>query len=668
MLLNSCVLIAAGIFLVSLVIAFRNRHAVSRRITILLAGICLASFFLFFPCYWITSQAYLEKEQLSYPPMLRSIAYTLYYSLKSIGGGQEINVMEELVLSAAPSLIRFLYFTLNYGFFVAAPLLTSSLIISLIGDIADQFRCRVYRGRKYHVFSELNSNTLRLAQKIRSKYPKEMLVFCSTKDASKEHLSQVKSMGAAALYAPCTEAKLRFRKKHIQFYLVSSSEDINLHHAEELIRNYRDKTEGTCVINAFAESGTGIQMVENMDSGNIGVRFVDATALLCCNLLLQHPLHCLPEGADTVSVVIVGCDKMGMRMLKTIVWCGVAEGYRLKIRVYDKNAAFLQKKLSAQCPELTENCDLAFMSVDAQTSDLEASILDPKTGSSDATYIVMATGDDELNISVADRLSRLFRHHNNYARMPRILVRIRNSTKSDIYKERENPYMKQRRIYPFGGVDDIFSDGMLHHSYLENLAFAVDLCYSGLLPKKDPTTMSTEELKAYFASDAVQSSRNRFLQSEYSRRSSMAAALHILVKLHSCGILPILQNIPSPETAQAFRNKLSEDPELLHTLARNEHQRWNQFMRSEGYVRATWDDLLHFYPVLEKKNNQDALSKRHLCLVDWEQLDDINQRYLLLNPPVKKNFKKSDYDLILGIPDILLLATRMQDFSPDDLA
>lgn len=667
MFLNICVLIATGIFLVSLVIAFRNRHAISRRIAILLTGICFASFFLFFPCYWIMSQAHLVNEQLSYPPLLRSLAYTLYYSLKSIGGGQEIDVMEELVFSSSPSLIRSLYFALNYGFFVAAPLLTSSLIVSLIGDIADQLRCRIYCGRKYHVFSELNSNTLRLAQKIKASYPKEMLVFCSTKDAAKEQLSKVKSIGALALYAPCTEAKLRFRKKHIQFYLVSSNEDINLRHTEELIRKYRDKTDGTYVINAFAESGTGIQMVENMDRGNIGVRFVDATALLCSNLLLQHPLYCIPEGSDTISVVLVGCDRMGMRMLKTISWCGVMEGHQLKIRVYDKNASFLQKKLSAQCPELIENCDLVFVTVDAQTSDLEASILDPHTGSADATYIIMAMGDDELNISVADRLSRLFRHQNSYAWMPQILVRIRNSTKSDIYKEQENPYMKQRRIFPFGGTDDVFSDGMLHHSYLENLAFAVDLCYSGLLPEKDPSSMSTKELQAYFVSDVVRSSRNRFLQSEYNRRSSMAAALHILAKLYSCGILSAAQTIPTPETARSFRNALSECPELLDALARNEHLRWNQFMRSEGYAQATWDDLLHFFPVLEKKNNQDALSKRHLCLVDWEQLDDINQRYLHLDPPVKKNFKKSDYDLILGIPDILLLAEGMKDFTPEDL-
>lgn len=666
MLVNICVLVAFGIFFVALLKAFRHRHTVSSRITILLAGICFSSCFLFFPCYWELSHVALQAEGLSYPPGFRAVAYTLYYSLKAISGGQEIDVVETMVLSSAPWVVRWIYFALNYVFLVAAPLLTSSLVISLIGDLADQFRCWVYTRRKYHVFSELNHHTLALAERIREKYPKEMLVFCNTKQAEKEQLACVRTMGAVALYASCAAAKLRFRNKQIQFYLVCSDEDMNLRQAEELICKYRDKPQGNYIINAFAESGSGIQMVENMERGNVGVRFLDATALLCSNLLLKYPLHRLPQGCDTISVMIVGCDKMGMRMLKTISWCGVMDGCRLKIRVYDKDAAFLREKLAAQCPELMENCDVSFVAVDARTTDLQKRVFDSREGSPDATYIVMAMGDDELNMEVAERLSRLFRHHNRYDRMPWILTRIRNSTKSAVYREQENPYLRKRRICPFGGVEDIFAEGILHHTYLDNLAFAVDLSYNRLLPEQDPLGMTDRELRTYFSCEPVRSARSRFLQSEYNRRSSTAAALHILVKLRGCGVLPGAQNIPTADTIRSFRMLLAENPDLLNALARNEHQRWNRFMRSEGYVRATWEDLLSFYPVLEKKNNQDILSKRHLCLVEWEELDALNELYLSLDPPVKKNFKQNDFNLIRDIPGILGLANRMEALLPED--
>ena len=390
---------------------------------------------MFLPVYWELSQEFDFS-------LIRTAAYALHDGLKAISGGQEIADIEKLNLETAPSLIRTIYFVLNYVWLVAAPLLTSSLIISLIGDLADRFLCRCYRGGRYHVFSELNDNTLRIAKKIREKHPKEMLVFCDAKNASKEQVTKAKTMGALALHASCKTARLPWRKKNIQFYLVSSNEDVNLCDAEALICRYRNKTEGAYVINAFAESGTGIQVIENMDRGNIGVRFVDVTALNCSDLLLQHPLHDLPEGRKTVSALIVGCGRTGMRMLKTLTWCAAAEGYHLKIRVYDQEAEFLQKKLSAECPELLSNCDVAFVTADARTAELEAAILDPDQGSADATFVLLAMADDELNIDVAQRLSRLFRHQNRYVWMPQILMRIRNAAKLSIYKEQENPYLK----------------------------------------------------------------------------------------------------------------------------------------------------------------------------------------------------------------------------------
>lgn len=627
-------------------------------------GICISSFFLFLPRYWQTSTA----GNSAYPyPSLRSLAYTLYYSLKAVSGGQEIDVLETIEPGSLSPLFQLVYFVLNYGYFLAAPLLTSGLILSMIGDLADQFRCRIGRGRKYYVFSELNGNTMNLAEKIRAKQPKGMLVFCGTKNADKDLLSRAKTMGAAVLYAPCVGAKLSSGWKSLQFYLLSADEDVNLRCAEDLIRKYKNKSNRPLVINAFAESGTGIQMVESMDKENIGVRFIDGTALLCSELLLRHPLNRLPADRKTISLVIIGCDKLGMRMLKTAAWCGQAEGLALKLRVYDRNAETLKKRLQAQCPELMDHCDLDFVTVDARTAELETAVIDPGKGSPEATCIVMAMGDDELNIAVAERMFRLFRHHNRYGWNPLILARIRNANKSEVYKEQENPYLKARNISPFGGVEEVFADSTLFHSYLENLSFAVELCYCGLLPEKDPATMTVRELREYWRSDAVRVARSQFLQSEYNRRSSMAAALHIPVKLRSVGLMPEEETIPSPETACRFCNALKQDPGLLEKLARNEHARWNQFMRSEGYVRADWEDLQCFYPALEKKNNQDALGKRHLCLVDWEQLGEVNRQYLTLEPPVRKDFKKSDYEIVRRIPDIILLAKRMEETEPEDL-
>jgi hypothetical protein len=180
--------------------------------------------------------------------------------------------------------------------------------------------------------------------------------------------------------------------------------------------------------------------------------------------------------------------------------------------------------------------------------------------------------------------------------------------------------------------------------------------------------MTEQQLREYFAQEPVRKKRSQFLQSEYARRSSMAAALHIPVKLYSCGILTADQRIPTVDNARQFQELMKKDPQLLEKLAQIEHLRWNSFMRSEGFVQATWEDLMCFYPKLEKKDNKDVLGKRHLCLTKWDELDELYRKYLSLDPPEKNNFKDSDFAIVKGIPCMLLLAKRMEEVTPEELS
>ena len=660
MLTRICILTALGIALAAIGVSCQNRHVFRKRITIILAGILFSSLFLFFP-------SYLKDSCCKTYPILRAAAHTLCNALKALSGSQDMGVIGKFELeSDAHWGYTMIYYVLNYIYLVAAPLLTSGLIISFVGDLTDRLRCRFLLGRKCLVFSELNSVSLSLAESHQEKYPRDRLIFCNTKGADENLIPQARALGAVLLYASCTEAKLPLWRKTLLFYLISQNEDENLCCATALILKYKDKNTGTVVINAFAESGTGIETIESMDKGGVGVRFVDVTTLLCSHLLIQHPLNRLPVQQNTISLAIIGCGKTGMRMLKTAVWCGQTEGHKLKIRVYDKEADLLDKKLQAQCPQLKQHCDIAFVVADARAIDLEDQLLKADKGSPDATSIVLATGDDELNISAAERIFRRYRHQNNYGWTPQILVRIRDERKADLYHNLDAPYLEQRRIYSFGSLKDVFREGTLYHSHLENLAFAVHLCYSDLLPDADLTTKRKREQKAYFASDKIKNARSKFLQSDYFRRSSMAAALHIPVKLRSCGILNEDQNIPDAGSAERFRTLLAENPEKLGELSEGEHLRWNQFMRSEGYVRAEWVDLQCFYPTLKKSDNKDYLSKRHLCLTEWDQLDGLYKQYLTLGPENPKNFEENDRKLVSKIPEIILLAECMADIDPDD--
>ena len=663
------VLLVLVLMVIFVAVAYTKRHEVSKSMTILLFGICCSSTVLFCP-YFSSELSSLDGQGIS---VARTLALSIRSGLKAVSGSQDIDPVEDFIFSPSedlslldPSGMEKLYLGLHYLFVVAGPLLTSGLIISLFGDIADRFRYFLSFSKKCHIFSALNETSVNLAKKIHEISPKDMIVFCDTADRNEWLFAEAKRTHAVFLYTSCNALRLPMWKKSLDFYLISPDEDKNLRLAEELISSHRTQSRMQIVINAFAESRTGIQVVESMDKGRIGMRFIDATSLMCSHLLLQEPLYNIAVGAKDISLMIVGCGKTGMRMLKTAIWCGQSEKRGLKLRVYDKKAAALEKELRTQCPELCDSYDISFVECDTGTADFENAVLDSQLGSADATYIFVSTGEDEQNIDTAERLFSLFRRHNRYGATPKILVRVRSAMKMDVYSGRENSYLQTRNIRFFSDLSEIFSHSMPFHSQLERLAFAVELCYNELLPETYPMDMSQKELKEFFSDEKVVECRNGFMHSEYRRRSSMAAALHIPTKLYDCGIIAVGENFLSYDVALRFRKALEDDYSLAEKLAYTEHSRWNAYMRSEGYRHASWEDLLCFYPQLETKNNQDQLSRTHLCITDWNELDELNKKYMALEPrPQKKDFKKSDRNIVQSIPMIIMLARTLEETGLD---
>lgn len=640
--------------------AIYSRHRVRRAAFLLVLGLFFSGAVLFFPYYYF--------HDADMGSLIRALSYSVRAGFKTISGGLDTSLIDDVIGSVQPfasPLCRAIYKALLYIYIGLGPVLTSGLLISFISDFAERFSYLVSFKRKYHVFSQLNEESLNIARRVREKNPKDGIIFCEGNGVNEALALEAKDIYAIILRASCDGLRVHFWKRNLEFYLVSEDNDRNIRLAEELICIYRNSKKKIVVINAFAESGTAIRVVEKMNKGRIGMRFIDRTALICSQLLLQEPLYDIPEDKKLASLMIAGCGKTGLQMLKTAAWCGASAKHGLKIRVYDKDAEHIEKSLKAQCPELTDNCDLAFVSCDVDSDAFEKLVFDEKQGSPDATCVFIATGDDERNIDLAERLYRMFRCHNEYGETPKILSRVRSSVKSDIYVAENNKYLEERNIRLFGSLNSVFNHSSLFHSQLERLSFAVELCYNGLLPANNPYDMSLKELENYLSQENVVKCRNNFMHSEYMRRSSMAAALHIPEKLHGCGIIDRRQPFLDNQVADKFEKLLAGNENLLESLAYLEHSRWLAYMRSDGYCRADWDEFMQFYPKLENKKTQDELSKRHLCMVDWSQLDELNEKYNSLNPPKKRDFKDSDRCIVSNIPTIIRLTNLLEETDLD---
>jgi len=618
------------ILTISVIFAIKNRNNTSKWISCVLLGIFFSTFFMVLPTQWIKE----GKEVFSKP--LYTALSALFYSFKVLGGRQDIIQIESIDLSGV---LKSIYIGINYISFALAPILASSLLLSFIGDTGDKIRFAFKHSKKCCIFSEINENSLALAKGIVKNSDKTTIVFCNTKKSDKDNVAKAKKLGAISLYKTCENIKIAKRFKKYEFFAISENEDNNIKTAELIIAKHSD-SDKPIIINAFVESGTNVKFLESVlkskKSSKLELRCIDEIALFCNNLIFTHPLY--NTKSDTISVAIIGCGRTGMRMLKTAYWAGQIDGYTLKIRVYDKHADNRREEFYSQCPGLKDEKIIDFIKTDVDTLDFKEKLLE-KENSSDATYIVVCMGDDQLNLSISEELFRIYRKKSSFnnEQLPEIFVRVRSEVKSTPYFENVE-FLKERHIHLFGTTESIFSNSTLFNTELENLAFAVHLAYWERLEMKEDSREYAEV-------------RKNFMTVEYDRRSSMATALHIPAKLFMSldDNIKHSENILTAEYIKAFSEKLKTDKNLCTRLSINEHNRWKAFMLSEGYQSASIDEMLIYAESVN--SHKDDLSMLHPCITDWDSLDNIEKIY---NEKYNKNkkFKFYDENIVKNIPAI----------------
>ncbi len=636
-----CVLIATVILIVSLGFAIKNRNDMSKWISCILLGVLFSTFLMVLPTEWVKEGKNVENS------ILYSILSSLLYSFKALGGRQDIAQLETIELNGA---LKIIYICLNYVMFALAPILASSLILSFVGDTGEKIRYFFSLSPKCYVFSQINENSLALAKGISKSENKKKLVFCNVKNVDKALVTKAKELGAVLLYKPCEELKIKRGIKAYEFCLINNEEDENLKLAEALITGLYDSKKSKIIVNTFIESGTGVKFLESVlktkrnENTRLELRCIDEIALFCNYLIYKHPLYDTKGNGKNISVAIIGCGRTGMRMLKTVYWAGQIDGYSLKIRVYDKDAEKIKQEFYRQCPGLKKEKKIDFIEADVNTLDFQDKLL--KAGNSaDATYVVVAMGDDQLNLSVSDDIYKTFRKSREFndENMPEIFTRVRSEAKTSPYFNAAD-FIKNRNINLFGTTESIFSNTTLFNSELENMAFAVHLAYWERLGVDE----SSKEYKEVYRD---------FKTSEYDRRSSMAAALHIPAKLCMCeAIKNTGKDILTDENIAVFAKQLKEEKGLFDRLVFNEHDRWNAFMLSEGYDRATIDEMMLYSKFTKEHKDEGAML--HPCITDWESLDKLqstfNEAY-----GKKKRFKFYDEEIVRKIPCILATAKEM---------
>lgn len=130
---------------------------------------------------------------------------------------------------------------------VIAPVLTFSAILSLFKEITSRIRVRAMAssGRPLFLFSELNKNTLFLAEDLRRKYPRSNFIFTDVFPEDDEINYELREhagrLHAVMLRTDIASLDIKERRGLTEFFLFGHDEDENVTQAGKLFLRHRDR-------------------------------------------------------------------------------------------------------------------------------------------------------------------------------------------------------------------------------------------------------------------------------------------------------------------------------------------------------------------------------------------------------------------------------------------
>ena len=609
-----CLIASAAIFSLAVLDALilsklkYKRKRIMTPSKVLIAGTFLSSVSLLIPIY-------LEKfpDTIRWLDVAKAVLISIQHAIRLFafdGGYTDVAAG----VSHLPGNLSMFYSALGAVLYFFAPMLTFGVILSFFKNALAYRKYLASFWKHTHVFSELNKQSLALAQNILQKdmlsrkcklIPGALIVFTDVSgkkdEINIELIENAKELGAL-LFSKDLES-IKYRTKHsvrkVSFYLISEDEDEKFRHAVSIMHDYNYKGVELRVFsdNIKIELLLAAKTVDKMKV----IRVNDAQSLIYYNLdlnglrLLQNARSDAEYG-KVISVVIAGLGKYGKEMLRALAWFCQIPGYRLKVNAFDKDTDAL-KKFKALCPELMsdrynrqnikgEACYEINIhpGIDVKSSDFVEKLKEIK----DATYVFVALGGDDINLEASVKIRSVFSG---------MIKDAEPDIETVIYNSEISRLMGVKWDNDADGED---RRGVLNHKNQQyNLHMIGDLEHFYSVD----TLIDSELIKTVLDKSQMNNParENDFWKYEYNYRSSIARAIHLRMR-NKAGIV-----IPGSDKPWEDRTK-----EEKLAVGYMEHLRWNAYMRSEGYS----------FSGSPEASSRNDLGKLHHNLVEVEALSD----------------------------------------------
>lgn len=578
----SCLILAAVFSF-----AINSRRVVNKKkfnlFNSLFAGVFVAAFFMFMPTY-------LSTAELSVIGVLRAVLLSIFNSIQVFTAGCEFgNVLENM--AQCPEWLSIFYQAWISVIYVVAPMFTIGVVLSMFKNVSANLKYFRTYFKDVYVFSELNDKSVVLASDIKSKHKKAAIVFTAVFEDNEEKIyeliEQARNLGAICFKKDIlvVNFKKHSESKSISFFAIGNNETENLNQSLKLIENYRDRDNTHIYI--FSTKIESELLLTAIDKGKVKVRRINEVQSLVNRILYERGNIIFDSaredatGDKCISAVVVGMGSYGTEMVKALSWYGQMDGYRLEINAFDQDE-LAEEKFVALAPELMSS-DYNGVDVEGEAQyqitihpDVDVQTItfaDKISKITNASYVFVALGNDDININTAINLRMYFER-----------IKIHPVIQAVVYNSQQRRALEGIENYR-GQAYDIEFVGDNESSYTEDVIIDSELEEDAL--KRHLKWGKEEEFWTY----------------EYNYRSSMASAIHMKARV-KCGI---------PGADKKEEELSDEERNIIEVL---EHRRWNAYMRSEGYV----------FSGSKEKTSRNDLAKIHHDLVDFSSLTEEEKR------------------------------------------
>lgn len=566
-------------------------------------------------------------------PLIRniflSIAQAFLYAFKSMAGGSKIEDL--LSFYSSRSLIDLFCFYVSCIMFIAAPLTTSSLIVTSFSGLRDQFKYALHKNANKHVFTEINSNAVILAKSIHETEKDALIIFCNisdTKNINPTWYEEMRSIGA--LFLRRNELNIDpGTRMHV--YAIGDNPDKNAIIARKFAGTYKivpkhylekdsnGTTQDTTIedinlqkditVIVYGQSRSADILLSDSEIENdtyVKIRPFYENRMVAYDLLYHHPLYDRIQNNE-LNILIIGLGSLGREIFQACLFCGLIPGVKLRITCIDQDIDNIKNEFESLHPELTDGFNhilpeddfsepgIQYIACDAASSQFDSLLQKINKGRIHYNYCVAATKSDDLNLNISMKIDR-YMNSSNVQSMA-IYYRVRNDDKFEAYSKM-NLFFSNRiaEQLPFGSQKSFYSYAktlkydLIEMGRLVNAAYRTDIFYSNITKQK-----------FYSLDEEIKLTKNHRLDqsyyNSYNFKSSIAVALSINYKLYIIYRYFIKQHILENVSWNTFiklgmdemimiDDALKYDTVLCEMLRKNEHDRWVFYMRSEGYCHA----------------------------------------------------------------------------------